>query len=193
MDAVGPHGQGHIDPAVDEEPSPELLGHAPERPGKPGVFIIRQILFPQLHCAHPAGQGGAHHVLQRPAGGLGAVGNQVQGKINGFHGDMGNMQQRSSGRDRARPWVNAASLGSFYPETPDEKQLVSDSERRAFLSRQGNQRIARRRTLVRRTGKPEDLRRLGGKEPFAGRKLAIMPSNGLEAFAYSLRGIRPAL
>src|SRR5208283_1677552 len=94
------------------------------------------------------------------------VGNQGQGKINGFHGDMGNMQQRSSGRDRARPWVNAASLGSFYPETPDEKQLVSDSERRAFLSRQGNQRIARRRTLVRRTSKPEDLRRLGGKEPF---------------------------
>jgi hypothetical protein len=47
-------------------------------------------------------------------------------------------------------------LFSFHPETPDEKLLVSDSERRAFLSRQGNQEIARRRTSVRRTSKPED-------------------------------------
>jgi ADP-heptose:LPS heptosyltransferase len=53
---------------------------------------------------------------------------------------------------------NAVSktLDSFHPETPDEKLLVSDSERRDFLSRQGNQGIARRRTSVRHTSKPED-------------------------------------
>ena len=47
-------------------------------------------------------------------------------------------------------------LISFHPETPDEKQLVSDSERKDFLSWQGNQGIARRRTSVRRTSKAED-------------------------------------
>jgi len=44
----------------------------------------------------------------------------------------------------------------FHPETPDVKQSVSDSERKDFSSRQGNQGIARRRTSVRRTSKPED-------------------------------------
>jgi hypothetical protein len=47
-------------------------------------------------------------------------------------------------------------LKSFHPETPDEKLLVSNSERRYFLSWQGNQGIARRRTSVRRTSKPAD-------------------------------------
>jgi hypothetical protein len=47
-------------------------------------------------------------------------------------------------------------LASFHPETPDEKLAVSDSERRDFSSRPGNQGIARRRTSVRRTSKPED-------------------------------------
>jgi hypothetical protein len=50
----------------------------------------------------------------------------------------------------------ADKLTSFHPETPDEKLLVSDSERRHFSSRQGNQGIARRRTSVHRTSKPED-------------------------------------
>jgi hypothetical protein len=47
-------------------------------------------------------------------------------------------------------------LGSVHPETPDETLLVSNSETRDFSSWQGNQGIARRRTQVRRTSKPED-------------------------------------
>jgi hypothetical protein len=46
-------------------------------------------------------------------------------------------------------------LVSFHPEPPDEKLLVSDSERRDFSSWQGNRGVARRRTSVRRTSKPE--------------------------------------
>jgi hypothetical protein len=42
-------------------------------------------------------------------------------------------------------------IGSFHPETPDEKQLVSDAESGDFFFWQGNQGIARRRTSVRRT------------------------------------------
>jgi len=47
-------------------------------------------------------------------------------------------------------------ISSFHPETPDEKLLVSASESGDFFSWQGNQGIARRRTLVRRTSKTED-------------------------------------
>jgi hypothetical protein len=45
---------------------------------------------------------------------------------------------------------------SFHQETPDEKLAVSDSESGDFSSWQGNRGIARRRTSVRRTSKPED-------------------------------------
>jgi len=54
----------------------------------------------------------------------------------------------------------------FHPETPDVKLLVFNSETRDFSSWQGNQGIARRRTQVRRTSKPADWHRQGGKEPF---------------------------
>jgi AraC family transcriptional regulator of adaptative response / DNA-3-methyladenine glycosylase II len=47
-------------------------------------------------------------------------------------------------------------LGSVHPETPDETLSVSDLETRDFSSWQENQGIARRRTSVRRTSKPED-------------------------------------
>jgi hypothetical protein len=47
-------------------------------------------------------------------------------------------------------------LVSVHPETPDETLLVSNSETRDFSSWQGNQGVARRRTSVRRTNKPED-------------------------------------
>jgi hypothetical protein len=47
-------------------------------------------------------------------------------------------------------------LISVHPETPDETLLVSNSETRDFSSWQGNRGVARRRTLVRRTSKPED-------------------------------------
>ena len=39
---------------------------------------------------------------------------------------------------------SAPGLSSVHPETPDEKLLVSESERGDFLSWQGNQGIARR-------------------------------------------------
>jgi len=47
-------------------------------------------------------------------------------------------------------------LVSFHPETPDDKLVVSDSERGDFLFWQGNQGLERRRTSVRRTSKPVD-------------------------------------
>jgi hypothetical protein len=47
-------------------------------------------------------------------------------------------------------------LNSVHPETPDETLLVSNSETRDFLSWLGNRGVVRRRTLVRRTSKPED-------------------------------------
>ncbi|MGD0843021.1 MAG: hypothetical protein ABSA06_01450 [Geobacteraceae bacterium] len=45
---------------------------------------------------------------------------------------------------------------NVHTETPDETLLVSNSETRDFSSWQGNQGVARRRTSVRRTSKPED-------------------------------------
>jgi len=47
-------------------------------------------------------------------------------------------------------------IDSVHPETPDETLLVSNSETRDFSSWQGNRGVARRRTSVRRTSKPED-------------------------------------
>ena len=47
-------------------------------------------------------------------------------------------------------------VASVHPETPDETLLFSNSEKRDFLSWQGNQGVVRRRTSVRRTSKPED-------------------------------------
>ena len=47
-------------------------------------------------------------------------------------------------------------LISVHPQTPDETLLVSNSETRDFPSWQGNRGVARGRTLVRRTSKPED-------------------------------------
>ena len=52
--------------------------------------------------------------------------------------------------------VDSSVLFSFHPETPDVKLLVFNSETRDFSSWQGNQGVARRRTQVRRTSKPED-------------------------------------
>jgi hypothetical protein len=46
--------------------------------------------------------------------------------------------------------------GSFHPETQDKHFAVSRSERGDFLSWQGNQGIARRRTQVRRTSNLAD-------------------------------------
>src|SRR6266568_6509250 len=43
---------------------------------------------------------------------------------------------------------SGSTTASFHPETPDVKVAVSDLERRDFLSWQGNQGIARRRTTV---------------------------------------------
>ena len=47
-------------------------------------------------------------------------------------------------------------LTSVHPETPDETLLVSNLGTRDFSSWQGNRGVARRRTSVRRTSKPED-------------------------------------
>jgi hypothetical protein len=45
---------------------------------------------------------------------------------------------------------------SSHPETMMRTTEVSDLETRYFLQVQGNQRVVRRRTFVRRTSKPAD-------------------------------------
>jgi hypothetical protein len=52
--------------------------------------------------------------------------------------------------------ANGKTPIGIHPETPDEKQQVSNSESGDFLSWQGNQGIARRHTTVRRTSKTAD-------------------------------------
>jgi hypothetical protein len=57
---------------------------------------------------------------------------------------------------RWRSQQDLMRINSFHPETPDEKLFVSDSESGDFFSWPENRVIARRRTSVRRTSKPED-------------------------------------
>jgi hypothetical protein len=62
-------------------------------------------------------------------------------------------------------------IDSVHPESPDEALSVSESERRDFSFRQGDQGIARRRTTCTSHKQDHRLRLPGRKRTLSGRKL----------------------
>ena len=101
MDAVGFNGESDVQAVVDQQVRLITRGQRPKLLGQCVQLAAFEVLFPELNGPHPAVEGGVHDIGEGPVGGLGAVGDEIQAKV----------EHRSDGLGKPTPAFGHPSPG----------------------------------------------------------------------------------